>query len=200
MPRNVQITKEVILAAAMDILIRDGYSAVNIKTIAKELKCSTQPIAWQFGAMDKMREALAQEAVAYANRKMIPQSANCLEAFWQVGRAYIDLAFDTPNLFRFVYMGESHLYSRGELSIILTDKGSAVILSGLCQYLSISRTQADMLFQRMIMYTHGLVSLVVVGVLSCTKNQAYSNVKSFGCDLLSLTGTDVDIPSTIQNL
>ena len=49
MPRSVQITKEKILAAAIDILIRDGYYAVNIKSIAKELKCSTQPIAWQYG-------------------------------------------------------------------------------------------------------------------------------------------------------
>lgn len=49
MPRSVQITKEKILAAALDILIRDGYYAVNIKSIAKELKCSTQPIAWQYG-------------------------------------------------------------------------------------------------------------------------------------------------------
>ena len=49
MPRSVQIIKEKILAAAMNILIRDGYSAVNIKSIAKELECSTQPIAWQFG-------------------------------------------------------------------------------------------------------------------------------------------------------
>ena len=49
MPRSVQITKEKILTAALDVLIRDGYLAVNIKSIAKELKCSTQPIAWQFG-------------------------------------------------------------------------------------------------------------------------------------------------------
>ena len=110
MPRSVQITKEKILTAALAVLIRDGYSAVNIKSIAKELKCSTQPIAWQFGNMDNMREALTQEAVAYANQKMMPTLTNCIEAFWQVGHAYINLAFDTPNLFRFVYMGESKNY------------------------------------------------------------------------------------------
>ena len=113
MPRSVQITKEKILTAALDVLIRDGYLAVNIKSIAKELKCSTQPIAWQFGNMDNMREALTKEAVAYANQKMMPTSTNCIEAFWQVGYAYINLAFDTPNLFRFVYMGESKNYCRG---------------------------------------------------------------------------------------
>ena len=69
MPRSVQITKEKILTAALDVLIRDGYSAVSIKSIARELNCSTQPIAWQFGNMDNMREALTKEAVTYANKK-----------------------------------------------------------------------------------------------------------------------------------
>ncbi len=200
MPRSVQITKEKILAAAIGILIRDGYYAVNIKSIAKELKCSTQPIAWQYGNMDNMREALTQEAVIYANQKMMPTSTNCIEAFWQIGYAYINLAFDTPNLFRFVYMGESKNYCRGRFNSILTDKGNAALIDKLYQYLNISREQADMLFQRMLVYTHGIVSLVVAGVLNCTKEQVYSIVKDFAADLFSLTDVDLDIPSIISNI
>ena len=200
MPRSVQITKEKILAAAIDILIRDGYYAVNIKSIAKELKCSTQPIAWQYGNMDNMREVLTQEAVIYANQKMMPTSTNCIEAFWQIGYAYINLAFDTPNLFRFVYMGESKNYCRGGFNSILTDKGNAALIDKLYQYLNISREQADMLFQRMLVYTHGIVSLVVAGVLNCSKEQVYSIVKDFAADLFSLTGVDLDIPSIISNI
>lgn len=200
MPRSVQITKEKILTAALDILIRDGYSTVNIKSIAKELKCSTQPIAWQFGNMDNMRGALTQEAVIYANQKMMPASTNCIEAFWQIGYAYINLAFDTPNLFRFVYMGESKNYCRGGFDSILTDRGNAVLIDQLYQYLNISKEQADMLFQRMIVYTHGILSLVVAGVLNCTKEQVYSIVKDFASDLLSLTGADLDIQAIISNI
>lgn len=200
MPRSVQITKEKILAAAIDILIRDGYYAVNIKSIAKELKCSTQPIAWQYGNMDNMREALTQEAVIYANQKMMPTSTNCIEAFWQIGYAYINLAFDTPNLFRFVYMGESKNYCRGEFNSILTDKGNAALIDKLYQYLNINREQADMLFQRILVYTHGIVSLVVAGVLNCNKEQVYSIVKDFAADLFSLTGVDLDILSIISNI
>ncbi|MDE5909956.1 MAG: TetR/AcrR family transcriptional regulator [Lachnospiraceae bacterium] len=200
MPRSVQITKEKILTAALDVLIREGYSAVSIKSIAKELKCSTQPIAWQFGNMDNMREALTREAVTYANQKMMPTSTNCIEAFWQIGYAYINLAFDTPNLFRFVYMGESRNYCRGGFNSILTDRGNAVLIDKLYQYLNISREQADILFQRMIVYTHGIVSLVVAGVLNCTREQVYSIVKDFGLDLLSLTGANLDVQAIISSI
>ena len=200
MPRNVQITKEKILTAALDVLIREGYSAVNIKSIARELNCSTQPIAWQFGNMDNMREALTKEAVTYANKKMMPTSMDCIEAFWQIGYGYINLAFDTPNLFRFVYMGESKNYCRGGFNSILTDSGNAVLIDKLYPYLNISKEQAEMLFQRMIVYTHGMVSLVVAGVLNCTKEQVYSIVKDFGSDLLSLTGTALDIGAVMSNI
>ena len=200
MPRSVQITKEKILTAALDVLIREGYSAVSIKSIARELNCSTQPIAWQFGNMDNMREALTMEAVTYANKKMMPTSTDCIEAFWQIGYGYINLAFDTPNLFRFVYMGESKNYCRGGFNSILTDKGNAVLIDKLYPYLNISREQAEMLFQRMIVYTHGMVSLVVAGVLNCTKEQVYSIVKNFGLDLLSLTDTALDIRAVISNI
>lgn len=200
MPRSVQITKEKILTAALDVLIREGYSSVSIKSIARELNCSTQPIAWQFGNMDNMREALTKEAVTYANKKMMPTSTDCIEAFWQIGYGYINLAFDTPNLFRFVYMGESKNYCRGGFNSIKTDKGNAVLIDKLYQYLNISKEQADMLFQRMIVYTHGMVSLVVAGVLNCTKEQVYSIVKDFGSDLLSLTGTALDIGTVMSNI
>ena len=152
------------------------------------------------GNLDNMREALIQEAVIYTNRKMIPNSTNCIEAFWQIGYAYINLAFDTPHLFRFVYMGESKMYCRGGFSSILTDRGNAALLNKLCQYLNISKEQMDMLFQRMIIYTHGIVSLVVAGVLNCTKEQVYSIVRNFACDLLFLTDTDLDIQNIVQNI
>lgn len=199
MARSVRITKERILTAALNILIRDGYSAVNIKSIAKELRCSTQPIAWQFGSMENMREALTAAAVAYANQKMAPDSENCLEAFWQIGCAYIDLAFDVPNLFRFVYMGESGNYCRGGYSSILTDKGNAELIERLRLYLGIDKAKADKLFQRMVVYTHGIAALASLGVLNCSKEQVKNLVRDFGMEQLSLSGATLDI-ATVKSL
>ena len=74
------------------------------------------------------------------------------------------------------------------------------MIDKLYPYLNISREQAEMLFQRMIVYTHGMVSLVVAGVLNCTKEQVYSIVKDFGSDLLSLTDTALDIGTVMSNI
>ena len=47
MPTSPKIPKETILQYALDMLIQDGYSSINIKTLAKRIGCSTQPISWQ---------------------------------------------------------------------------------------------------------------------------------------------------------
>ena len=56
--RKVQISKEMILQAALEMLIRKGYSAINIKTLSKEIGCSTQPLVWHFENMEGLRKAL----------------------------------------------------------------------------------------------------------------------------------------------
>ena len=74
MARKTQISKEVILEAALKMLIRDGYSAINIKTLSKEIGCSTQPLVWHFVNMEGLRKALADHALKYTNSKKRPSA------------------------------------------------------------------------------------------------------------------------------
>ena len=55
MPSSPKIKKEDMLKTALDIVMESGYSALNIKEVAKRLGCSTAPISWQFGGMDGLR-------------------------------------------------------------------------------------------------------------------------------------------------
>ena len=49
MPPKIQIPKEKILRTGLDLVIREGYEVINIKRLAQEIGCSTQPISWSFG-------------------------------------------------------------------------------------------------------------------------------------------------------
>lgn len=48
MPAKKQVTKEMILGAALRVLMEGGTEAVNVKSLAAELGCSTQPIYLSF--------------------------------------------------------------------------------------------------------------------------------------------------------
>ena len=158
------------------MLIEEGYSAINIKTLAKRIGCSTQPISWHFGNMENFRNALTEYALNYANEKMLSASEGML-AFSNVGIGYIDLAFDEPNLFRYLYMsGESGYYAGGFEILTMADTNSAMI-EQIANQLGTSADKVSKFFRDTIIYTHGLACFVVSGLIKSTKEELYAMVE-----------------------
>ena len=116
MPSSPKIKKEDMLKTALDIVMESGYSALNIKEVAKRLGCSTAPISWQFGGMDGLRTELIPFAEQYVEEEYYrrKEAVDELSAFELRGRGTIELALDKPMLFQFLYMGDrSQLLSAG---------------------------------------------------------------------------------------
>ena len=63
MGRKTQITKEIILETALQMLIREGYNFITVKTLAAEIGCSTQPIVWHFENITGFRKAFFEYCV-----------------------------------------------------------------------------------------------------------------------------------------
>ena len=58
MPSSPKIKKEDMLQAALELVSKNGYAALNIKAVAGEMGCSTAPTSWQFGGLQGLREDL----------------------------------------------------------------------------------------------------------------------------------------------
>ncbi len=65
MPATKNITKDRILEAGYQILMKDGEKKLNARSLAKELHCSTQPIYDSFSDMDEFND----ELLLYVRRK-----------------------------------------------------------------------------------------------------------------------------------
>lgn len=100
MPSNPKIPKATILKHALDMLIQDGYSSINIKSLARRIGCSTQPISWHFGNMVNFRNALTEYALHYANEKMLSASEG-MPAFSNVGKNILILHLMNRTCFDF---------------------------------------------------------------------------------------------------
>ena len=176
MPPKVQIQKEKILETAVQLLIRDGYEAITIKTVAKELGSSTQPISWTFGNMENFREAPAEYALEYANRKMHSDSDDPMEAYGKVGTGYIDMAFDEPNLIRFLRSDEKRLQGSGGLGGSFDDRAKADRQKKLAEQYCCTEEEAGKFMQNIVIYTQGLVSMILSGGLHIGREEAYQLV------------------------
>ena len=121
MPPKTQIPKEMILKTGLDLVIREGYEVINIKRLAEELGCSTQPISWSFGNMEAFREELFQYALNYMNSQMRPNGKNPAAALFSVGETYVNMAFDEPNLIRYLRTDSKGLVNLGGIGAVFDE-------------------------------------------------------------------------------
>ena len=63
MPAVKKVSKEKIIDAAVEVLRDGGFSAINARSVAKKLGCSTQPIYLSFQSMDELKAALTEWAI-----------------------------------------------------------------------------------------------------------------------------------------
>lgn len=171
MARKVTISREVILEAALKILIRDGYAAVNVKTIASEIGCSTQPIVWHFENMDGVRNALSEYAREYAAKKAFHDSQNKVESFEFLGRSYVRMAIKEPNLFKFLYLGESPRGKPYDLKGIARDKKNKEMISKIAEQTGLNEEQVIRFVRNTLIYSHGIATMVATGVFKGTEKE-----------------------------
>lgn len=192
MARKVQISKDVILQAALEMLIRDGYSSINIKSLAKEIGCSTQPIVWHFDNMEGLRRALAEYAQDYANKKLYQNGKNAVEVFVHMGKAYIEIAINEPNLFRFLYLDGNKSNSINNLSTIITSKNNAELIKKIAGYLGMKEESVGRYLQNTIIYAHGIATLVATNVIKASEEEIMVMINRAADAFLGQEGVTVD--------
>lgn len=193
MPSSPKIKKEDILQTALEIVIQDGYAALNIKAVAKKLGCSTAPISWQFGGMDGLRQELIPFAEKYVENTYYSFNENEFVPFEQRGKGTIDLALERPYLFRFLYMGErSQLLSNGfELQQDPSD--GTDMYEKIADMLEITIEQAMDFAMTMMVYTQGMGTLIASGIVQDTKENMYCMLHNTGMTYLKGLGVGEDI-------
>ena len=70
MPAVRKISRDAIVDAAVEVLREGGFSAVNARSVAKKLGCSTQPIYSSFQNMDELKAALRARAIALHTQRV----------------------------------------------------------------------------------------------------------------------------------
>ena len=100
MPAKKQITKK--LNTALKLLKEQGYGAVNIEQLAKEMGCFTQPVYLSFSRMEELRQKLIPLTVTEFESYMKSGSENVAVCLY--GMQSISFAREESRLFCFLFM------------------------------------------------------------------------------------------------
>lgn len=152
MPAKKQITKEMILSSAFEMLKTGGMETVNVKALAKKLNCSTQPIYLSFENMGALRSELSLLAVNEFLKQIrdYPMRSNLYDI------AYIQFAEKEKYLFQFLFMRQNAFVELQEaLSPIINNS----ITQLMAQY-HIEREEAHNFHNQLWVHTHGIASMI----------------------------------------
>lgn len=194
MARKIEITKEAMLQAAYEILEDEGYDAVNIKSIAAKVGCSTKPISWQFGNMPEMRKELYKYAVdqLYGGIPEKLSKMNAVEAFVETGKITITNAIDNPNVYRFLCVddpGDSIIDGEKSINEYL---GDDAIKKKLAEELRLPEELVVRLVGDVVIYTHGLATMLLWNSIRLEKQTAFQMIFDQGVRCFSPYGIDLN--------
>ena len=159
MPPKVKVTKEEIVRAAVDIVRIGGAQAINARTVASMLGCSTQPVFSNFASMDQLRLAVVDRANAMCGEYIQNEvERGEYPAYKASGMAYIRFAKEEKELFRLLYMRDRSGETIPE-SDDLNDRMEDLVHENT----GLSGTDAKLFHLEMWAYVHGIAAMFATG-------------------------------------
>lgn len=163
MPPKSKFTKKEIVAAALEIVEKQGEEALTARSLGAALGSSARPIFTVFESMEEVQE----EVISAAKQIYAQCVAKGLEetpAFKGVGKAYINFAAERPRLFRLLFMKEAQKVPDLKNVLISLEDGYDKILGSIEESYGFGEDTALKLYRHMWIYSHGIAVLIVTGV------------------------------------
>ena len=161
MPPKVRITRENIIKASIELVRKNGGEALNARSVAELLHCSTQPIFSNFDSMEELdSEVLRSAYEIYLEFIKKEAESGKYPPYKAYGMAYIRFAREERELFKLLFMCNRE---GGEL-IATEDFNDSVEM--IMRANGIPKESAELLHLEMWSCVHGIGTMLATSFLS----------------------------------
>ena len=190
-PAARKVSKDEIIDAAVEVLRDGGFSAVNARSVARKLGCSTQPIYFSFQSMDELKAALSERAIRMHTRR-VRDSLRAHEGndsrYSSYGMGFVRFAAEEKQLFRWLYL-ESHQLGPYQNDVLLPE-----IIAVIVEEFGYSEEVARRFHQDMTYFTYGLAILANTDHLHLTEPELREAFRREFRALLAIYGKPSKLP------
>ena len=161
MPPKVKVTKEAIIKTALELVRINGSGALNARSIAAALGCSTQPVFSNFATMEELQEATvkaAYEQYLFFLKKEVENGK--YPPYKAFGMAYIRFAKEEKELFKLLFMRDRE----GKELVPSPDFEESVQM--IMSANGIERKKAELIHLEMWISVHGIGTMLATSFLS----------------------------------
>jgi AcrR family transcriptional regulator len=182
MPPKTKYTREEVIRAAMAEVEDNGLKSLTARSVAARLGSSTAPVYKHFSAMDELALGVIRETqralLAYTSRPYTDR------IFLNMGTGVAMFACEHSGLYR-ALMLEGDSFSdvvREFLDTLETE------LARDTRFTALSARERHGLLRKMWTFTHGLASLICVGLIKdCNQDFVIRTLLDVGADVIGAT-------------
>ena len=158
MPPKAKITKEMVISAGLNVVRNEGQESLNVRRIAAELDCSTQPIMYHYKTVDELKADIYAAADEFHTEYIMKPNEKADNPMLSIGLNYIRFGHDEKFLFRFLF--QSDKLQNMSFKELMEGEETEFLLQPLVQQTGLTMEQAREAFEALFICAHGLASLL----------------------------------------
>lgn len=178
MPPKAKITKEMILKTVLDITRQTGFEAVNARSIANKLQCSTRPIFTCYKNMDELKREFLDFAFEVYNQYVADYRASVkADSCLILPLSYVAFAREETNLFQLLFINDMDL-NMTEAEDFYKEAGNEEKARIFSDSLGIEWEFGKAVFLDLFLYSHGIAVLTATGKVSFDRKNVEQMLKN----------------------
>ena len=158
MPPRVKITKDMVVDAAFEVVREMGAENINVRTVAKKLGCSTQPIMYHFATIKELKKTVYAKADCYHSEYLTTIKDTQNGVILGIGLNYIRFAIEERQLFRFLF--QSNNFAGRTLVEMIDAEELMPVISTMQGAIGESKEQVKNIFLTVFLFAHGYASMI----------------------------------------
>ena len=169
MVRTARISREDIVAAAIELVRVQGHECLNARALASAAGCSTQPILYHFATMDEVRSATYGAVDELHSAYLMSGLESASDPLMRLGLNYVRFARDEPCLFRFLF--QTNAFHGQDLGSLVNAPAVGELVAVVAQSTGLEEDQARQVFLAIFVAAHGYASLLANNAMAYDEDQ-----------------------------
>lgn len=193
MPPKAKITKEMILDTALEITRDSGFDAVNARSIAGRLQCSTRPIFTCYTNMNELKVEFLDFAFGFYTKYVADYSSRAnVRSCLILPLSYVEFAKKETNLFKLLFIDDMDLDMTDAKDFYneIGNEQKAIVFS---KDIGIDLESAKAIFLDLFLYTHGIAVLTAAGKILLDSSSIENMVTNMLSALIRQAGHDINL-------
>lgn len=196
MPPKPKFTKEEIVAAALELVSKNGIEALTARELSLYLGSSARPIFTVFNSMEEVAQAV-REAAMEKYEEFVSRALDYFPEFKKYGMQMIAFSKQEPKLFQLLFMTENKYAESFQDVFSILGKTAKACIDIIERDYKLNPDMAMLLFEHAWIHSFGICVMCAMGTCRFTDDEISEMLSDNFMGMMMLTKSDFSNHPTI---